>query len=725
MTKTIKYFLIGLAFFFIHLNSFGQQSQIDSSIVLYENIKPLIISSDTIKVYALNPHLQFIAETSNQFTIEQISSPEFSSKFTSLPVDGLGKYNGNDTTLDKIKSKTYWLRFNIKSNLSYDKEWILKKDQSDCISSFYMIDSAGKITVKKTGDIPLKERDFKYDDVINFLVRGRQSQIFYLKITYDDRKSLKNITVELKNKDELLERIISTRLLNGIFIGIFLIMALYNSILYLSIKEQSYLYYVLYIFSFAAFIIVAAGYGYEFLWQNHPDWNIHLSFISGCSFLLFYVLFGKEYLNTKKYLPKWNRIIVIQIIGLIASVAAIPLMVADLLPTWAREIIALIMLLFGFSSFIILLIPAILCIKKGIGHAYYFLLGNIMVALGVGLTFLAANTEIESIHFLQGLSIYSGVTMEIIIFSIGIGAKVNGLSKDKVKAQEETIAQLEENEILKDKVNRELEEKVLERTIEVVKQKNLIEEHQKEIIDSITYAKRLQDAILPPLSEINENISENFVLFKPKDIVAGDFYWAEKTENYYFIAAADCTGHGVPGAMVSMVCSNALNRTVNEFGITETGKILDNVRELVLDVFKKSGEEINDGMDISLCRIANKNNEIQCSGANNPLWYFIDNELIEIKANKQPIGKYAATKPFTTHSLVLPSSTNLYMFTDGYADQFSSDDKKMTKKRFKDVVISVQAKTMAEQAKIINEFFENWRQNAEQVDDVCVIGIRT
>ncbi|OFY96635.1 MAG: hypothetical protein A3K10_11215 [Bacteroidetes bacterium RIFCSPLOWO2_12_FULL_31_6] len=259
---------------------------------------------------------------------------------------------------------------------------------------------------------------------------------------------------------------------------------------------------------------------------------------------------------------------------------------------------------------------------------------------------------------------------------------------------------------------------------EVEKSKLIIEEKNKDITDSITYAKRLQDAILAPLAEIKANISDYFVLYKPKDIVAGDFYWAEKIENYYFIAAADCTGHGVPGAMVSMVCSNALNRTVNEFGITETGKILDNVRDLVLDTFKKSGEEIKDGMDISLCRIDKVNNEIQWSGANNPLWYFVDNELIEIKADKQPIGKYDEPKPFTTHTLKLPTTTNLYMFTDGYADQFSSDDKKMTKKRFKDIVTSVQNKTMTEQKQIINDFFVEWKKNAEQVDDVCVIGMR-
>ena len=281
----------------------------------------------------------------------------------------------------------------------------------------------------------------------------------------------------------------------------------------------------------------------------------------------------------------------------------------------------------------------------------------------------------------------------------------------RVTRQQKHLIELQKNEVSQQK---EL----------VEKQKLIVEEHQKEIIDSIRYAQRIQKAILPRRSEIHTVLPESFILYQPKDIVAGDFYWAEKTRDYYFIAAADCTGHGVPGALVSMVCSNALNRTVNEFGISETGKILDKARELVLDAFKKSGEEIKDGMDISLLRISKAGSEIQWSGANNPLWYFLNDELVEVKADKQAIGKNEAPQPFTTHHLELSKGTNLYLFTDGYADQFNASGKKMTKKKFKDLVISVQGKSMPEQKQVLTYFFENWKGPIEQIDDVCVIGIR-
>jgi len=276
---------------------------------------------------------------------------------------------------------------------------------------------------------------------------------------------------------------------------------------------------------------------------------------------------------------------------------------------------------------------------------------------------------------------------------------------------------------------------ILQQKTEVEYQKILIEEKQKEIIDSINYAKRLQDAILPPLKIVENKFSDSFVLYKPKDIVAGDFYWMESsslmdpvkktTSEYTFIAAADCTGHGVPGALVSVVCSNALNRSIKEFNLTETGKILDKTRELVLETFEKSSNEVKDGMDISLLCIDNTNKKVFWSGANNPLWYIEDNELKEIKANKQSIGKTDLPRPFTTHQINYKENSTFYLFTDGLADQFGgSKGKKFKYKQFAELLLQNKHLSQKNQAEIINNKFENWKGKLEQVDDVCVIGIK-
>ncbi|MES2761199.1 MAG: SpoIIE family protein phosphatase [Bacteroidota bacterium] len=259
----------------------------------------------------------------------------------------------------------------------------------------------------------------------------------------------------------------------------------------------------------------------------------------------------------------------------------------------------------------------------------------------------------------------------------------------------------------------------------IEEQKKEVDERQKEIIESITYAKRLQEAILPPQAFIDKHIPDNFILYKPKDLVAGDFYWAESINDLFFIAAADSTGHGVPGAMVSVVCSNALNRSVKEFNLTDTGKILDKTRELVLETFEKSLSEVKDGMDISLLCIDQKNKLVFWSGANNPLWYIQENELKEIKADKQPIGKTEYPKPFTTHSIDYKKDTIFYLFTDGFADQFGGPNgKKFKYKQFSDLLLKHTHLSQEEQSAIISNTFNNWKGSLEQVDDVCIIGVK-
>lgn len=253
----------------------------------------------------------------------------------------------------------------------------------------------------------------------------------------------------------------------------------------------------------------------------------------------------------------------------------------------------------------------------------------------------------------------------------------------------------------------------------------VIEEKNKDILDSITYAKRLQDAILPPLSIIKQYFPESFLLYKPKDIVAGDFYWMERAGDTILIAAADCTGHGVPGALVSVVCSNALNRTVKEFRITEPGKILDKVCELVLETFEKSENNVQDGMDISLCCINTKTNEIQWSGAYNSLWYIQNKQIHEVSADKQPIGKHDKPQPFSTHILNLQKGDTLYLFTDGYADQFGGPQgKKFKYKKLHDLIFANISKPMEEQKTILKNILDEWKGNLEQVDDILVIGIK-
>ena len=306
-----------------------------------------------------------------------------------------------------------------------------------------------------------------------------------------------------------------------------------------------------------------------------------------------------------------------------------------------------------------------------------------------------------------------------------------------------------------------------------------IEVKNKEITDSIVYAKRIQDTILPSNSFIDENLKDTFVLFKPKDVVSGDFYWMEcsagsmqnavgKEEQVVtdgnsssglplgklegattFLAAADCTGHGVPGAMVSVVCATALSKVVQEEHITAPGQILDRTRELVVERFKRSQEDVKDGMDISLAALAHSTKSehgeqkalLQWSGANNPLWIVSKREQVydgcsrvltgetcflhEVTADKQPIGKVDDPKDFKTHTIELKPGDTFYLFSDGFHDQFGGDKaKKFKTSNFKKLLLSIHDRSMTEQKTLLDEAFENWKGELEQVDDVCVIGVR-
>ena len=319
----------------------------------------------------------------------------------------------------------------------------------------------------------------------------------------------------------------------------------------------------------------------------------------------------------------------------------------------------------------------------------------------------------------------------------------------------------------------------------IEEQKYIVEEKNKEITDSIHYAKRIQAAILPSNKVVNELLPNSLIHYQPKDIVAGDFYWMETIDSngvrpmsdkhsvsiskennptpntqhskLVMFAAADCTGHGVPGAMVSVVCNNALNRSVREHGLTDPGKILDKTREIVVQEFEKSDEEVKDGMDIALCSLelnsplkgsgSTNRGVLKYAGANNTLWIVRKSEslkvesdqgevisyelstfnvtLYELKSNKQPIGKFDHPEPYTTHTIALQEGDTIYLFSDGYVDQFGGEKgKKFKAKAFRDLLLSIQEYSMEEQKKLIAQTFENWKGKLEQVDDVCVIGVK-
>lgn len=259
----------------------------------------------------------------------------------------------------------------------------------------------------------------------------------------------------------------------------------------------------------------------------------------------------------------------------------------------------------------------------------------------------------------------------------------------------------------------------------ILKQKGIVEEKNREIVDSINYAKRIQDAILPSSSLLDRHFNDYFVLYQPRDIVSGDFYWVEKVDDWVVFTAADCTGHGVPGAMVSLMCSNLLRKVILEEREFDPGKVLDNVAKQLIDRLQGDEEKVADGMDLTLCFWKPETNELKFSGAHNPLYLIRNGELSITKTNKQPIGYFEDMVDFTTHTIQLQKNDQVIIFSDGYKDQFGGPkNKKFGAKRFNALLQNVSSLSLEEQSEKILLEFHNWKDQEEQVDDICILSIK-
>lgn len=281
-----------------------------------------------------------------------------------------------------------------------------------------------------------------------------------------------------------------------------------------------------------------------------------------------------------------------------------------------------------------------------------------------------------------------------------------------------------------------LKEEVAIRTKELLEEKEKLQEayseidaKNKDITDSIHYAKRIQEAILPPESAFRQLLPESFVFYEPKDIVSGDFYWLEQWGHQILVAAVDCTGHGVPGAFMSIVAHNILTQTVNVLGLTKPALILNETNRQLSKKLNQDPDEatVRDGMDICLCSINLQKSQIEYAGANNSLWIIRDKELIELPANKFPIGAFVGEElqQFTNHEWQLKAGDTIYLFTDGFADQFGGPKgKKFKYKQLQQLLLDNCALSLSEQKQLLSRTFKQWKGEQEQLDDVLIIGIR-
>lgn len=322
--------------------------------------------------------------------------------------------------------------------------------------------------------------------------------------------------------------------------------------------------------------------------------------------------------------------------------------------------------------------------------------------------------DIQKQKQIKRLAVGVGVLMIIVAIMI-----LAGLISTRKKNQK-----LAESKLKIENINADLEVK----NKEILRQKNIIEQKNQSITDSIQYASRIQTAVLPPAGFLSEWGFENFILFKPKDIVSGDFFWGMKKKGKFIIAAADCTGHGVPGAFMSMLGHAFLDEIMNTRESENAAIILNSLRDEVINTLRQRGMvgETRDGMDISLCIIDRQAGKLEFAGANNPLYFIRDNNLRKIQGDKMPIGIHvSAISPFTNNTLEIKEGDLIYLFSDGYADQFGgTKGRKFMYRPFQDLLLKIHKEPLVEQKELLERTFQAWKGDREQVDDVLVIGLK-
>jgi serine phosphatase RsbU (regulator of sigma subunit)/HAMP domain-containing protein len=386
----------------------------------------------------------------------------------------------------------------------------------------------------------------------------------------------------------------------------------------------------------------------------------------------------------------------------------------------------------------------------------FVIIVGILIAVATSRAIIRPVNRLKHVLFYMGRGIYPKKAMEVSEDEIGdmafaLNRLVDGLERTREFAKQVgkgnfgvTYTPLSEEDelghtLLKMKedlaiTERELEKKVDERTDEVVRQKEEIEiqrnkvtELYKDLTDSINYAKRLQNTILPTIEQVREIFPDSFVFYRPKDIVSGDFYWFRKIGSKKMFAAIDCTGHGVPGAFMSLVGYNSLNQVTKVF--TRPASILNNLNKLASESMRKEEEghtEIRDGMDLSFCSIDSESLELEFAGAYNPVYLIRNGELTQIDADKFAIGSFSfGEKEYQNKRYQLEPGDCIYVFSDGYADQFGGPQgRKFMKTRFKEMLKTHSALSMEDQGKKLQETFEDWQGTLAQIDDVLVIGVR-
>ncbi len=627
-------------------------------------------------------------------------------------------------------SSAYWLKFDIENESSYDEFLInLARVITDKVT-LYEYHNYEITKVFYGGDLtPYEKRSNNSIDntfALNIPINGKKHYILRLQ---SDGENIR-LPIIINNTNDFHIAAKERIFLMGAYYGMLILFSFLYLFYYMGMKERSLILYSIYVLSIFMLQFTLDGYSYYYIFRGvmfvQPYTVVFFAVLASFSFLIYV----KEFLKIDAKYQKLNNIY-----KWAFYLLAINLLL-NFIPGKGHVLAYPIVNLTSLGTLFLIGGSIVYLRKKGQTICNYFTAAIFTLITGA-ILFILTNFHVIESEFVFKNALKIGSALEILLLSLSMSNKLRELQKEKELAQEKALQSLTEKNKLIDEQNEILETQVKQRTTELEIQKEQVLEKNKEIIDSINYAKRLQDAIIPPLEAVRTVTQDAFVLFQPKDIVSGDFYWITETTTSYedrpnskrlLLTAADCTGHGVPGAFISIIGLNIFNQTLKERSVNDPAQALDFLNKQVYNTVNKhkgSDDIIRDGMDLAICSINMDSLELEFAGAKNPLYIVRGTELIELKGDKQPIGFSDNVTPFTLQKFQLEKGDMVYASTDGYADQFGGPrGKKFKYKPFKDLLLSIAKETPEQQKNILRQRFEEWKGDLEQLDDVCVVGIR-
>jgi serine phosphatase RsbU (regulator of sigma subunit) len=727
MKKFFSYGVI-LQFFIVNFLSFAQDK--------------IIEVDDNLQYANVSKYLSVFQDSTKLMSFRQVLSLE-DSRFKPI--------NTEDPNFG-FKKSTFWVKFQVSNKTTRTQYKYLELDYPlmDKLE-IWSQDSQGNWynTQKTIGDkVPFAERTIFYrNPIFNIQVAPQETRVYFIKI---DTESSVQFPAIFYNQSRLSRHIANTEILFGIFYGILLIMAIYNLVLYFAVQNTSYLYYFIYTLFYGFAQLSLNGHSFQHLWPNALWWANTVVPVSLCAGGVGAVLFMISFLNTEKYLPRFNKVLW-GFAGLLGLFSFLGFVLSY--PT-AIRIGTASMLLIGVVELTI----GIIVWRKGNRSAIYFIISWALFLVGIMIVALIAAGIIPNNPILR-VSHMVGAMFQVVGLSFALADRVNTIRKEKEKAQSEALQAVEENariimeqnEMLENKVNertRELQQKQEEILVqneelyqqreEIMAQRDFIGRKNNELIElnthmtqSIQYASSIQRAILPNEEEIKAHVNDFFVLYLPKDVVSGDFYWYSKLGNKQFFAAVDCTGHGVPGAFMSMIGNTLLNKIINENKTFDPAQILEKLNEGVIASLKQQETGNNDGMDVCLCCIEEvvegEEYLVSYAGARRPLYVFSNHSISELKGSRNHIGGSSIginQSPFETQTAQLKKGDAVYLSTDGYVDNPNPKREKFGIDKFRTLLLLYGNEYMDRQKHFLLEELKSFQKDTPQRDDILVMGVR-